>query len=48
MARPVCAHSKTVVDYRALFQRDIAETVADPTEVDSEITFLISTLSARS
>jgi RNA polymerase sigma factor (sigma-70 family) len=33
--------------YRVLFQREIAETVADPAEVDSEISFLISTLRAR-
>ncbi len=30
--------------YRALFLREIAETVADPAEVDSEIRFLFSTL----
>ena len=33
--------------YRVLFQNAIAETVADPTEVDSEISFLISTLRAK-
>jgi RNA polymerase sigma factor (sigma-70 family) len=33
--------------YRVLFQREIAETVADPAEVNSEISFLISTLRAR-
>jgi RNA polymerase sigma-70 factor (ECF subfamily) len=32
--------------YRVLIQREIAETVADPAEVDSEIRFLISTLRA--
>jgi len=30
--------------YRVLFQREIAETVADPAEVDSEIRFLFSAL----
>ena len=30
--------------YRALFLREIAETIADPTEVDSEIRFLFSAL----
>jgi DNA-directed RNA polymerase specialized sigma24 family protein len=30
--------------YRMLFQNEIAQTVADPAEVDSEISFLISTL----
>lgn len=30
--------------YRVLFQREIAETVADPTEIDSEIRFLFSAL----
>jgi RNA polymerase sigma factor (sigma-70 family) len=30
--------------YRVLFQKEIAETVADPTEVDSEIRFLFSAL----
>jgi RNA polymerase sigma-70 factor (ECF subfamily) len=34
--------------YRVLFQTAIAETVADPAEVDSEISFLISTLRSRS
>jgi DNA-directed RNA polymerase specialized sigma24 family protein len=34
--------------YRVLFQTAIAETVADPAEVDSEISFLISTLRAKS
>jgi RNA polymerase sigma-70 factor (ECF subfamily) len=33
--------------YRVLFQREIAETVADPAEVNSEISFLISTLRVR-
>jgi RNA polymerase sigma-70 factor (ECF subfamily) len=30
--------------YRVVFQREIAETVADPAEVDSEIRFLFSAL----
>jgi RNA polymerase sigma factor (sigma-70 family) len=34
--------------YRVLLQTAIAETVADPVEVDSEISFLISTLRSRS
>lgn len=34
--------------YRVLFQREIAETVADPADVASEIGFLISALRARS
>jgi RNA polymerase sigma-70 factor (ECF subfamily) len=33
--------------YRVLFQREIADTVADPADVDAEIQFLISTLKAR-
>jgi RNA polymerase sigma-70 factor (ECF subfamily) len=33
--------------YRALFQSEIAQTVVDPAEVDSEISFLISTLRPR-
>jgi RNA polymerase sigma-70 factor (ECF subfamily) len=33
--------------YRALFQSEIAQTLADPADVDSEISFLISTLRAR-
>ncbi len=34
--------------YRVLFQREIAETVADPAEVDSEIRFLFSVLRRES
>jgi DNA-directed RNA polymerase specialized sigma24 family protein len=33
--------------YRVLFQGEIADTVADPAEVESEISFLISTLRVR-
>ena len=34
--------------YRSIFQSEIAQTLADPEEVNSEITFLISTLRSRS
>jgi RNA polymerase sigma-70 factor (ECF subfamily) len=34
--------------YRMLFLRKIAETVADPAEVDSEIRFLIAALQRKS